>query len=174
MDKICGIYKITSPSGKIYIGQSKDIKRRISEHKRNNHNYQPRLHNSITKYGWNNHKIEIIHLCDESELNDLEKSYIKIFNTFNTEHGMNLTEGGNYTKMSNETKDKMKSARKINDFWRGRKHTEESKLKMRDSHIGYTPHLGRKHTEEAKMKMSNSLKGRYISEETRKKIIKGL
>lgn len=27
--KICGIYKITSPSGKIYIGQSIDIKRRI-------------------------------------------------------------------------------------------------------------------------------------------------
>jgi len=29
MVKICGIYKITSPTGKIYIGQSVDIMRRL-------------------------------------------------------------------------------------------------------------------------------------------------
>lgn len=33
MDKNCGIYKITSPSGKIYIGQSIDIKRRWLDYK---------------------------------------------------------------------------------------------------------------------------------------------
>lgn len=33
MEKICGIYKITSPSGRIYIEQSRNIKRRISEYK---------------------------------------------------------------------------------------------------------------------------------------------
>jgi hypothetical protein len=33
MSKICGIYKITSPSGKVYIGQSVDIKRRFTTYK---------------------------------------------------------------------------------------------------------------------------------------------
>ena len=33
MNKICGIYKITSPTGKIYIGQSANIKSRITNYK---------------------------------------------------------------------------------------------------------------------------------------------
>lgn len=31
-EAICGIYKITSPTGKIYIGQSKDIKYLVATH----------------------------------------------------------------------------------------------------------------------------------------------
>lgn len=174
MDKICGIYKITSPSGKIYIGKSKNIKRRISEYKRNNHISQPKIYNSILKYGWSSHNFEIIHLCDESELNNLERFYIKKYNTFNTVHGLNLTEGGDYTKMSNETKDKMKTIRNERKFWLGKKHTEDSRLKMSRSKMGNKNMVGHKHSEETKIKLSNSHKGKRITEITRQKIINGL
>jgi predicted GIY-YIG superfamily endonuclease len=32
--KICGVYKITNPEGKSYIGQSKDVYSRFEHHKR--------------------------------------------------------------------------------------------------------------------------------------------
>ena len=51
MDRICGIYKITSPSGKIYIGQSKDINLRIIYYKNARCKCQQKLYYSILKYG---------------------------------------------------------------------------------------------------------------------------
>ena len=73
MNKICGIYKITSPSGKIYIGQSKDIRRRMQYYNRLNCKNQTKLYNSLLKYGWENHLFEILIECSELELNYLEK-----------------------------------------------------------------------------------------------------
>lgn len=171
---ICGIYKITSPSDKIYIGQSKNINRRLGEHRNNKHRSQPKLYKSIIKYGWEAHRFEIIHICLETELNYLERYYIKLYNTFNSKHGLNLTEGGDYTKMSEETKEKMKLTRQLNNAWIGRKHSEESKLKMSVSAKGNSAHLGKPHSEEVKKKLSNINKNRKISEETKAKIIKGL
>ena len=48
-----GIYKITNPKGKIYIGQSVNIEKRFSSYKsiRNCH-YQIKLFNSLKKYGF--------------------------------------------------------------------------------------------------------------------------
>jgi hypothetical protein len=107
MNKICGIYKITSPSGGIYIGQSIDLINRKWAYASMKCRDQPRLYNSLKKYGWNNHNFEIIHKCSELELNELEKHYIKEYKTFNTEYGMNLTEGGSQYKISEETKQKI-------------------------------------------------------------------
>lgn len=107
MNKICGIYKITSPSGGIYIGQSIDIINRKWTYASMKCQDQQRLYNSLKKYGWKNHNFEIIHKCSESDLNELEKYYIKEYKSFNTEHGMNLTEGGNQHKHSEETKQKI-------------------------------------------------------------------
>ena len=87
-NKICGIYKITSPSGGIYIGQSKDIVGRKSQYRRDFGKGQCRIYNSIRKYGWDSHKFEIICECDMIELNELEKQYIKEYDTFDTDHGM--------------------------------------------------------------------------------------
>ena len=39
MEKICGIYKITSPSGRIYIGQSIDCPKRFKQYKSTRANY---------------------------------------------------------------------------------------------------------------------------------------
>ena len=53
MNKICGIYKITSPTGKIYIGQSVDIKKRWNHHKYAKDKKCSKLYSSFKKYGYN-------------------------------------------------------------------------------------------------------------------------
>lgn len=52
---IIGIYKITSPSGKIYIGQSVDIHRRWLDYKRAKYNRSYKLYCSFKKHGVLNH-----------------------------------------------------------------------------------------------------------------------
>jgi len=173
MDKICGIYKITSPTGRLYIGKSKNMKRRFGEYKNRKDNGSF-IQRSIVKHGWDLHVFEVVHECDESELNKWEKYYIKAFDTFNTEHGMNLTEGGDCAKMSEVTKAKMKVSKKINNFWVGRKHSEESKEKMREGSKGNKNNLGKKRTEESKAKMSIAHKGKKLTEKARLGVIRGL
>jgi len=69
----CGIYKITSPSYKIYIGQSIDIERRFSDYKIKKAKQQPRLRNSFLKHKIENHKFEIIEECKFEQLNIRER-----------------------------------------------------------------------------------------------------
>jgi hypothetical protein len=129
------------------------------------------LYNSIIKYGWEKHVFEVIHICTETELNELETFYIKEFNSFNTKNGLNLLSGGKHFKMSDETKRKISESSKGNTKWVGRKHSEESKFKMRLSQSGHTT------SEEAKLKMSITRKGRLTwnkgikhTEETKRKM----
>ena len=70
-----GIYKITSPSGKIYIGQSINIEKRFKGYKYSKAKKQPILHRSFVKYGVENHKFEIICECKKSDLYKLEAKY---------------------------------------------------------------------------------------------------
>ena len=57
-----GIYKITSPTNKIYIGQSWDIKNRWKGYKYTKQNKSiNKLQSSFIKYGLKNHIFEIIH-----------------------------------------------------------------------------------------------------------------
>tara|TARA_R110000868_G_scaffold406567_1_gene687120 strand:- start:479 stop:931 length:453 start_codon:yes stop_codon:yes gene_type:complete len=72
-----GIYKITSPSGKIYIGQSVNIKRRIEQHKYSK--LITPLCRSFNKYGFENHKIETIEQCDVKLLNERERYWQDYF-----------------------------------------------------------------------------------------------
>lgn len=116
MDKICGIYKITSPSGRIYIGQSTDIKRRWSYYKAPSFSDNGLLKNSFTKYGVGNHTFEVIEICNKEELDIREIFWIDLLKCNKTIYidgiGMNLTDGGNkppiiYGKMSKTVKDKI-------------------------------------------------------------------
>lgn len=89
MDKICGIYKITSPSDKIYIGQSKDITKRYKTYRKYNEPKQRRLYYSVLKYGWENHKFEIIEECSIELLNKRERYWQDYYDVLNKEKGLN-------------------------------------------------------------------------------------
>lgn len=106
-----GIYKITSPSKKVYIGQSTNLERRFKDYEKNRSISQRRIYYSIQKYGFDKHKIEVIHQCKPDELDNLEIYYIQLYNSFNSKHGLNLRSGGNGGYLSEETKQKISEAR---------------------------------------------------------------
>lgn len=82
-----GIYKITNPKGRIYIGQSVNIERRWTDYNNIKHRTQPKLKNSIEKYGIENHIFEIIEECLEEQLNIRERYWQDYFNVL--EKGLN-------------------------------------------------------------------------------------
>ena len=116
--KIIGIYKITSPNNCIYIGQSSNVIRRWGEYaKLKGCGVNSRLINSLKKYGFENHKLEIVHQCTKEELNDLEIYYIDLYQSFNTEKGLNLHSGGNNHTISDETRQKLIDSHKGQVPW---------------------------------------------------------
>ena len=102
-----GIYKLTSPSGKIYIGQSTNIKRRLKDYEKLRCKKQQALYNSLVKYGYKNFIIEILEECTSEQLNELEEYYIKINNSM-TPKGYNLTSGGLCCEYTKEAKNNCK------------------------------------------------------------------
>lgn len=136
------IYKITSPTKKVYIGQSINILKRWQSYSRLNCKSQVKLYNSLVKYGVKKHRFEVLQICEAEHLNELEKYYVDLFQTFNSKYGLNLMDGGGN-----------KASPSI-----------ETRIKMSKSSIGKTM------SDEARKKMSTSMKGRKLSAETIKKI----
>jgi group I intron endonuclease len=101
---ICGIYKIISPSGRIYIGQSKNIKARWkSYHGRNSG--QPVLENSFKKYGIKSHIFEVIEECKEEDLDCRERYWQDFYDVLNGGLNCKLTScGDERIILSEETK----------------------------------------------------------------------
>ena len=91
---IIGIYKITNPNGRIYIGRSFDIEDRLKYYKYLRCKKQKLIYYSLLKYGYENHKIEIIAQGNYNKplLDELEKHFIRLYNTY--KFGLNLTAGG--------------------------------------------------------------------------------
>lgn len=90
---ICGIYKITSPIGRVYIGQSINIQRRFKTYKRiKGVENQRKLFYSFIKYGVENHQFEIIEECLRDNLTEREEFWIKELNTL-SKNGLNLCYG---------------------------------------------------------------------------------
>lgn len=129
------IYKITNPSNKVYIGKTYDLRKRINSHKcsaKKGKNLI--LHNSIRKYGWENHKLEIIETIDDSLLDEREIFWVDELKTYCQENpmGMNMTKGGDGQRNSwmhdierREQQGKVFS-NEGNPFY-GKTHSEESK-----------------------------------------------
>lgn len=90
-----GIYKITNPKGKIYIGQTLDFKKRIKQYIKGHCEKQTILYNSIKKYGWQFHKVELI-LATKERLDEKEILLIIFFNSYVKDNinGMNISSGG--------------------------------------------------------------------------------
>lgn len=77
-----GIYKITSPNGSIYIGQSTNLEQRFRVYQYNNCKDMPKLYASFMEFGAANHIFEVIIYLDiktPKELNMLEQYYIDYY-----------------------------------------------------------------------------------------------
>ncbi len=107
-----GIYKITSPSGKVYIGQSWNIKKRFISYK-NCNKRQVYLYNSFKKYGYNKHFFEIV-CClpkdvTQEILNCYEQLYMDLYRNCNITL-LNIREAGPGGKHSDRTRELMSQA----------------------------------------------------------------
>lgn len=91
------IYKLTSPSGKVYIGQTISITNRFSCYKNLLCEAQTLLYRSLIKYSWASFIKEIIETgLTKLEANELEIKLIKQFQDSNI--SLNIQRGGNLTK----------------------------------------------------------------------------
>ena len=170
MELIGYIYKITSPTGKIYIGKTTRLNDRISHYKTLHGVQQQKLiYRSLVKYGWENHCFEVIDKGPSHLLSELEIKHILENNSYHYTNplGMNLTQGGEGTigrKDSLETK--QKRAQKLI----GKTHSESTKQLMSQLKKGKPYHsIGVHLTEEHKQKISQSNKGMLPTNETKVK-----
>jgi group I intron endonuclease len=156
-----GIYKITSPSGRIYIGQSIDIEKRYVYYKALVCKSQPKLYRSFLKYGFENHLFETIENCTIEQLNDRERYWQEFFDCIGA--GLNCiliaTENAP-SKRCQSTKDKISKTTK------GRKQTESH---SKNISIGRT---GMKFTEQHRLNIKISKSG--ANNKVSKKIINTL
>lgn len=142
------IYKITSPSGKFYIGRTKNFKGRMNEHRISAtvHDSQFRIHKAIRKYGWKAMKREIIaEVIGTDEAIYLESKLIEKYDTVNSGYNMtyNGSNGGSvwegrYDSLEYlEFVDKMKKINKgENNGMFGKTHTESAKQKQKEKAKG--------------------------------------
>ena len=141
------IYKITSPNGKIYIGQTLNYKNRKYYYNSGNFKQQIKLHNNVLFYNWiPGENFEVIEECicgkNKIFLNEREKYWINYYDSF--KNGLNCNEGGHGNI--------------------GHIHSIETKIKMRESKLGI------KHSEERNKKKSELRKGKKHSEESKEKM----
>jgi len=178
MESICGIYKITSPSNKIYIGQSQDIKKRWKGYFKLYCKQQTKLYRSFLKHGVENHKFEILHYCNLEDLYYFERQFGVVYDTIKNGLNCNLpgagelkgfvseetrqkiSEGNKGKKLSEKTKKKMSESQKGNQYCLGYKHPPEYCQAISERLKGHKFNLGLKHTKEAKLNMGLSKKGK--------------
>lgn len=153
------VYKITSPTNKIYVGSTFNIKDRFSKYRALQCVSQRKLYASFLKHGVQNHCFEIIEECEKSEARAIELKYGKYYDVLG-EKGLNcvLPKVGEIAcERSQETRRLMSESQK------GRKHTEETRKRRSISLKGRPSHMkNKKHTPETKEKMSQQgLKNKY-------------
>lgn len=92
----CGIYKLTHiESGIAYVGQARDIKARWSEHIKCSLGIDTPVTSALYQFtrekGIENFTFEILEKCPASELNEKEKFYIELYQTY--DFGLNKNRG---------------------------------------------------------------------------------
>ena len=118
------VYRHVSPSGKYYIGITKDYKTRTRD-KHLSYKNCPVFFNAIIKYGWENIKHEIIDYCDSVEqAEERERYFISLYKTTEREFGYNICAGGDISKNDSiERRKKISETLKKNhaenpEFWK--------------------------------------------------------
>lgn len=137
-----GIYVITSPSNKIYVGQSWNIESRKKAYQYLKCKDQPRIYNSLLKYGWSSHTFESIFelRSDISQewLNYWEQFFMDYYRSEGYEL-LNLKEAGSNGKHSEITILKMKKLKTKFNGMRGKKLSEEVIQKMKAAQKNHKP-----------------------------------
>jgi len=104
------IYKITNPSGHIYIGQSRNLEKRIKQYSWRAVPNQVHLYHSIKKYGWGEHTLtieeELTETVSQETLNLKEQYYLDLYRNSGFSM-MNIREAGSNGRHSQETKNKI-------------------------------------------------------------------
>lgn len=154
------IYCLKFPNNKVYIGQTKNINKRIINYKYNDTKGQHKIHNAIKKYGFD--CIILIILASElsKELaNELEIKYIKEFNSIET--GYNISSGGNHSPTEQEeVKEKLRNYNALSET-KTRK-SQEMKKRMQDPKFKDKA-LNSLHSKESQIKASKTKRERNSS-----------
>lgn len=183
-----GIYAITSPSGRKYVGSAVNISQRWAVHrselKARKHHCAP-LQNAADKYGLDTLKFSVVELCARSELITREQAHIDS-EDFSRLYNVTPTAGSRLgAKATPETRAKLSAFRKSFVGW---SHSAETRARM--SIAGQIRHKtrplsessrqaiakaltgrnGAKHSPEAIEKMRTAQVGHAVSEETKRKI----
>lgn len=160
---ISGVYKITNVvTGKYYIGSSYHCEERWKEHLkdlRGGYHINSHLLHSFQKHGEENFKFEILHELPEPEARIKEQWYIDNF--FEEMYNLSKSAGGGDLISYHPNRDDIVARMTESVRQRYENMTEED----REKQWGYikekgNPMQGRKHSEESKIKMSENMKGR--------------
>jgi len=179
-----GIYKITNPESKSYIGLSKDIEKRFQSHKGLQFHGNNKLKESLIKYGWDSHFYEIleeinIFYLDRSEGNALlrkrERHWINLYKTF--ENGLNENKGGSgcgshTTESKQKISKSLKGKPKPPDFGEKRSklfYTDEWRQKLSEASKGKSREKGISRNK-GRISPNKGKIGKTRSEETKQKI----
>lgn len=156
-----GIYKITSPTNRVYIGQSLNIEYRLNKYKSLNCKSQSKLYRSLLKHGVNNHKFEIIKTCNPNELNKYERYYQEYFNC--------IFKGLNCVLQRTDIKRQVMSVstkQKISNSTKGKTFSEETRKKISLALSGL------KRSEQHSKNISLSNKGKKRNPHSKETLIK--
>lgn len=150
--KVTGIYRLTAPNGKVYIGQSHDVSTRLRQHGKG---VGGKLYNSIRKYGWGNFQKDLILElpdADQEVLNACELFWIKVYDAAGKDN-LNSMAGGYGGLRTPETRALMSKSRT------GRVPSEETRALMSKSQTGRVQSAEARAKVSAARKLAPSRKG---------------
>lgn len=150
-----GIYKITSPTNRVYIGQSRNIKSRFRQYKGNlkNTKGQILLYRSFKKYKVENHIFEVLEECETKDLNLRERYWQDFYDVLNGGLNCVLQETDVLPReLSEETK------KKLSESFLGEKNPMYGKFGK------LNPNYGNKWTKKQKKHLSDIKKGKHSGE----------
>ena len=119
---LSGVYKITSPTDRFYVGCTDDFLERFRTYRFGGNKNQKKIHRSLKKYGPENHKFEILEVVSDDDkealnikLGEREIYWGLLYNVLDKEN-LTLKLGRRTTIFSQETKDQIGETQRIKNL----------------------------------------------------------